>query len=65
MNQKFIYTMKQDMRLIGKLTAGMHTDDCLNIHPDVIQEYYGVTNKQSSNRCGQSGAGNAADDLLR
>jgi len=54
--------LKQDMRLIGMLTGGMYVDDCLNVHPDIIQEHYGVTNQEEPARQRQSGAGHSPDD---
>jgi len=54
--------IKQDMRLIGMLTAGMYIDDCLNVQENIIQEYYGVTHAETSRTQQRSGAGHGADD---
>jgi len=49
------------MRLLGLLTRGIYVDDCVNLQPDVIEEYYGVTGPER--HIGRrTGAGHAEDD---
>jgi len=40
----------------------MYRDDCEGIHPDVIEEYYGVHGFPASRRAHQTGAGHPADE---
>ncbi|KAF8054959.1 hypothetical protein FPV67DRAFT_1391983, partial [Lyophyllum atratum] len=46
-----------DLRFIGQLEHGVYMDDCEGVHPDVINEFYGVHGPPGYRRRGQSGAG--------
>jgi len=50
------------MRLIGQSLFGVYRDDCEGIHPDVINEYYGVHGAPARRHPHQSGAGHPADE---
>jgi hypothetical protein len=51
----------QDLRFLGQTLFGIYRDDCEGIHPDVIEEYYGVHGCPASQQPHQTGAGHPAD----
>ncbi|KAJ7704836.1 hypothetical protein B0H17DRAFT_1193343 [Mycena rosella] len=51
-----------DMFLLGQLENGVHLDDCDGVHPDVIEELYGVHGAVVQRMPGQSGAGQLNDE---
>jgi hypothetical protein len=50
------------MRLLGQTKFGVYHDDCEGIHPDIIEEYYGVDGPPLVRQRHQSGAGHPADE---
>jgi len=52
----------QDLRFLGQTLFGIYRDDCEGIHPDVIEEYYGVHGRPASRQPHQTGAGHPADE---
>ncbi|KAG1851933.1 hypothetical protein F4604DRAFT_1933868 [Suillus subluteus] len=38
----------KDLRFLGQTLFGVYCDDCEGIHPDVIEEYYGVHGRPAS-----------------
>ncbi|KAJ8580247.1 hypothetical protein M405DRAFT_753501 [Rhizopogon salebrosus TDB-379] len=51
-----------DLRFLGQTLFGVYRDDCEGIHPDVIQEYYGVHGCPASRQPHQTGAGHPTDE---
>ncbi|KAG1854302.1 hypothetical protein C8R48DRAFT_599092, partial [Suillus tomentosus] len=52
----------KDLRFLGQTLFGVYRDDCEGVHPDVIEEYYGVHGRPASRRPHQTGAGHPADE---
>lgn len=50
------------MRFMGMTEHGVYTDDCEGVHPDVINQYYGVHGRETRRAPGQTGAGHLADE---
>lgn len=55
-------TDTQDLRFLGHLQFGVYRDDCEGVHPDVINEYYGVHGHMTTRKHRQTGAGHPADE---
>lgn len=51
------------MRFIGLSKHGMYVDDCDGVHPDVIDQYYGVHGPELQRAPGESGAGQLSDEV--
>lgn len=47
----------------GKTEQGIYTDDCQDIHPDVINQYYGIHGQQINRPPGETGAGHPSDEV--
>lgn len=48
---------------MGQVEHGMYTeDDCIGVHPDVIDQYYGTSGTPLRRRRGQTGAGHPPDE---
>ena len=41
---------------------GVYIDNCAGVHPDVIQQYYGVHGRKHQRAPGQTGAGHPPDE---
>ncbi|KAG0696814.1 hypothetical protein DFH29DRAFT_1071949 [Suillus ampliporus] len=52
----------KDLRFLGQIQFGVYHDDCKGIHPDVIEEYYGVYGNTMTRRQHQTGAGHPIDE---
>ncbi|KAG1719498.1 uncharacterized protein EDB91DRAFT_1240573 [Suillus paluster] len=52
----------KDLRFLGHLQFGIYRDDCEGVHPDVINEYYGVHGHTTTRQRHQTGAGHPADE---
>lgn len=52
------------MFLVGTSTEGVYIDDCEGVHPDVINQYYGVHGAIRKPHRGQTGAGQLADEAV-
>ena len=50
------------MRLLGQSLFGVYRDECEGIHPDVINEYYGVHGAPVDRHSHQSGTGHPVDE---
>jgi hypothetical protein len=50
------------MRFLEQIEHGVYMDECDGIHPDVINQYYGVEGKPVNCQMGQSGAGQPPDE---
>lgn len=50
------------MRFLGQTKFGIYRDDCEGLHPDIIEEHYGVDGPPSVRQPHQSGAGHPADE---
>ncbi|KAJ7862282.1 hypothetical protein B0H14DRAFT_2349633 [Mycena olivaceomarginata] len=48
-----------DMQLLGQARLGIYLDECEGLHPETIENYYGV---EGAAHDGQLGAGNPADE---
>ncbi|KAJ7183707.1 hypothetical protein C8R46DRAFT_884019, partial [Mycena filopes] len=53
-----------DMFLLGQLRDGIYQDDCPGIHPDIIEQYYGVHGGEARRAPGETGAGQLADEEI-
>ncbi|KAJ6447884.1 hypothetical protein C8R45DRAFT_917688 [Mycena sanguinolenta] len=51
-----------DMFFLGQVEEGIYEDDCQGVHPDIIQQYYGVHGGEARRVPGQTGAGQLADE---
>ncbi|KAJ7486550.1 hypothetical protein FB451DRAFT_1391460 [Mycena latifolia] len=52
-----------DMRFLGQLNDGVYASDPMeNVHPDIIDRYYGVEGDERVPRPGQTGAGHPDDE---
>ncbi|GLB45737.1 hypothetical protein LshimejAT787_2700070 [Lyophyllum shimeji] len=52
------------LRFYGQLKHGLYKeDDCLGVHPEIINRYYGVHGRPTTRDAGQTGAGHANDDV--
>ncbi|KAG1734515.1 hypothetical protein EDB19DRAFT_1639040, partial [Suillus lakei] len=51
----------KDLRFLGQVQFGMYQDDCEGIHPNIIEEYYGVDGHTATQRQHQTRAGHPAD----
>lgn len=51
----------QDMFFLSQLEHGMY-EDCRGVHPDLLNQFYGVKGKQVQRQPHQSGAGHPADE---
>jgi hypothetical protein len=47
---------------MGKLQEGSYVDECDGVHPDTLQQFYGVRGNESSRQHGQTGAGHLEED---
>ncbi|KAG1847639.1 hypothetical protein DFJ58DRAFT_663184, partial [Suillus subalutaceus] len=52
----------KDLHFLGQMQFGVYRDDCEGVHPDVIEEYYGVHGPTMTRRQHQSGAGHPIDE---
>ncbi|KAG1888547.1 hypothetical protein F4604DRAFT_1569719, partial [Suillus subluteus] len=52
----------QDLRFLGQMQFGVYQDDCEGVHPDVIEEHYGVHGPTTTRRQHQSGVGHPIDE---
>ncbi|KAG1863030.1 hypothetical protein F4604DRAFT_1587213, partial [Suillus subluteus] len=52
----------KDLRFLGQMQFGVYQDDCEGVHPDVIEEHYGVHGPTTTRRQHQSGAGHPIDE---
>ncbi|KAG1768506.1 hypothetical protein EDD22DRAFT_772093 [Suillus occidentalis] len=52
----------KDLRFLGQVQFGVYQDDCEGIHPNVIEEYYGVYGRVATRRQHQTGAGHPMDE---
>jgi hypothetical protein len=50
------------MHLIGMTKHCVYVDDCEGVHPDVIQQYYGIRGHEYQCAPGQTGAGHPPDE---
>lgn len=50
------------MFLLGQVQDGIYEDDCQGVHPDIIQQYYGVHGGEARRAPGETGAGQLADE---
>lgn len=50
------------MMFFGSTTHGIYKDDCEGIHPDVINQYYGIHGRLTERTPGQTGAGHSGDE---
>lgn len=50
------------MRLTGMAKHGVYIDDCNGVHPDIIDQYYGVHGRERYRQPGQTGAGHPSDE---
>lgn len=50
------------MRFLGQLNDGVYADPMDNIHPDIIERYYGVDGIERIRRPGETGAGHPEDE---
>lgn len=50
------------MFFIGQVENGIYTDDCEGIHPDIINQYYGVHGMRQVRQPNQTGAGQLPDE---
>jgi len=46
----------------GQTEHGIYVDDCAGVHPDVVNQYYGVHGHPTRRASGQTGAGHPADE---
>ncbi|KZT27166.1 hypothetical protein NEOLEDRAFT_1061535, partial [Neolentinus lepideus HHB14362 ss-1] len=52
-----------DLRFLGQTEHGVYADDPIdNIHPDILNRYYGIAGRERQRSTGQTGAGHAGDD---
>ncbi|KAF8957599.1 hypothetical protein BDZ97DRAFT_1952649, partial [Flammula alnicola] len=57
------YKSPNDLRFLGQARFGVYKDECEGIHPDVINEYYGVDQGASvKHRKHSTGAGHPVDE---
>ncbi|KAG1844109.1 hypothetical protein C8R48DRAFT_818693 [Suillus tomentosus] len=54
----------KDLRFLGQIQFGVYRDDCEGVHPDVIEEHYGVHGPTTTRRQHQSGAGHPIDEEI-
>jgi hypothetical protein len=47
---------------MGQVAHGVYVDDCEGIHPDVIDQYYGVHGTATERAPGETGAGHLPDE---
>jgi hypothetical protein len=52
----------QDLFLLGQTQHGVYLDDCDGIHPDIIEQYYGVHGQEYIRAPGLTGAGHSDDE---
>ncbi|KAJ7633268.1 hypothetical protein FB45DRAFT_745214 [Roridomyces roridus] len=52
----------EDMMLIGQVKDGMYVDDYEDVHPSVLQQYYGAHGAASRRLPGHTGAGQLPDE---
>ncbi|KAG2088635.1 hypothetical protein BD769DRAFT_1309248, partial [Suillus cothurnatus] len=55
-------TNNKRLTFLGHLQFGIYRDDCEGVHPDVINEYYGVHGHMRTRQRHQTGAGHPADE---
>ncbi|KAJ6456213.1 hypothetical protein C8R47DRAFT_1248997, partial [Mycena vitilis] len=51
-----------DMFLLGQVQDGMYPDDCQDVHPDIIEQYYGIHGAPARRAPGETGAGQLDDE---
>jgi hypothetical protein len=51
------------MRFIGQTEHGIYVDDCAGVHPDVINQYYGVHRRRSRGNAGGSQTPEGYEDV--
>ncbi|KII84219.1 hypothetical protein PLICRDRAFT_58020 [Plicaturopsis crispa FD-325 SS-3] len=51
-----------DLRLLGQTEHGLYKDDCEDVHPDVISQYYGVSGRARRRADGETGAGHDPEE---
>jgi hypothetical protein len=47
---------------MGMAEHGVYVDDCEGVHPDVVNQYYGVRGREARRAAGQTGAGHPSDE---
>ncbi|KAG1742892.1 hypothetical protein EDB19DRAFT_1633588, partial [Suillus lakei] len=52
----------KDLRFLGQIQFSVYQDDCEGIHPDVIEEFYGVHGHAATRRQHQTRAGHPFDE---
>ncbi|KAG1895802.1 uncharacterized protein F5891DRAFT_959664, partial [Suillus fuscotomentosus] len=52
----------QDLRFLGQIQFRVYHDDCEGVHPDMIEEHYGVHGPTMTRRQHQSGVGHPIDE---
>jgi hypothetical protein len=58
-----IRSLTQDLRLLGKLSHGINAHDpTIDIHPDILNRYYGVNGHRIIRGLAQTGAGQPEDE---
>ncbi|KAJ7720708.1 hypothetical protein B0H16DRAFT_1666429 [Mycena metata] len=51
-----------DMAFIGQVQHGVYADDYEDVHPTILERYYGVHGRTASRASGQTGAGQLDDE---
>ncbi|KAG2336494.1 hypothetical protein BDR05DRAFT_1005822 [Suillus weaverae] len=52
----------KDLRLLGQVQFGVYQDGCEGIHPDIIEEYYGIYGHVATRWQHQTGVGHPMDE---